>query len=69
MKYLIAYKQNENDYVYVNSIASTIGKTMAYYNALDFLSEENAKNICKYLKDFDGEDYVVVKYQYTLEEE
>ena len=70
MKYLIAYKQNENDYVYVNSIASTIGKTMAYYNAIDFLTKENAENVCKFLKEYDdNENYVVVKYQYTLEEE
>lgn len=69
MKYLIAYKQNEDDYVYVNSIGSTVGKTMTYYNALDFLTEENAKNICKFLKEYDGNDYIVVKYEYTLTEE
>jgi hypothetical protein len=32
MKYFIAYKQNETDYIFVNSIGSTIGKTMTYYN-------------------------------------
>ncbi len=70
MKYLIAYKQNEEDYVYVNSISNTIGKTMTYYSAMDFLTKENAENVCKFLNDYDKtNNYVVVKYQYTLEEE
>lgn len=69
MKYLIAYKQNEDDYVYVNNIGTTIGKTPTYYSAMDFLSEENARNICKFLKEYDDNDYVVVKYEYTLTEE
>lgn len=70
MKYLVAYKQGEDEYIFVNSIGSTIGKTMTYYNAMDFLSEENAKNICKFLNEIDSNnEYIVIKYQYTLEEE
>lgn len=70
MKYFVAYKQNENDYIFVNSISSTIGKTTTYFNAIDFLSKENAENICKFLNEFDSSnEYVVVKYEYTLTEE
>jgi hypothetical protein len=69
MKYLIAYKQND-DYVYVNNIGTTIGKTTTYYSAMDFLTEENAKNVCEFLNDYDKtNNYVVVKYEYTLTEE
>ena len=70
MKYLIAYKQNEDDYIFVNNIGITIGKTPTYYNAMDFLTKENAKNVCEFLNDYDKENnYVVVKYEYTLTEE
>ena len=70
MKYLIAYKQNEDDYIFVNSIGTAIGKTSTYYNAMDFLTKENAKNMCKFLNELDKEnEYIVVKYEYSLKEE
>lgn len=70
MKYLIAYKQGEFDYVFVNSISSSIGKTMTYYNAINFLTKENAENVCKFLNELDtNNEYVVVKYEYSLTEE
>ena len=70
MKYFIAYKQNGTDYIFVNSIGSTIGKTMTYYNAIDFLTKENAQSICNFLNELDGDNkYIVIKYSYSLEEE
>ena len=70
MKYFIAYKQNESDYIFVSSISNNIGKAMTYYNALDFLSKENAKNVCKFLNEMDEEnEYIVLKYEYSLTEE
>lgn len=70
MKYFIAYKQNGTDYIFVNSIGTNIGKTMTYYNAIDFLTKENADNICKFLNELDiNNEYVVVKYEYSLTEE
>jgi hypothetical protein len=70
MKYFIAYKQNESDYVFVNNIGTSIGKTMTYYNAIDFLSKENAENICKFLNELDNtNEYIVIKYEYSLNEE
>lgn len=70
MKYFVAYKQSENDYIYINSIGSTIGKTPNYYGAIDFLSKENAENICKFLNEYDTtQEYIVISYQYSLKEE
>lgn len=70
MKYFIAYKQNETDYIFVNSIGTNIGKTMTYYNAIDFLTKENAKNVCNFLNELDKDnEYIVIKYSYSLEEE
>lgn len=69
MKYLIAYKQNEQ-YCYVSNINQTIGTTLAYINAIDFLSLTNAKNVCKFLNESDTtHEYIVLTYEYTIKEE
>ena len=69
MKYLIAYKQSENDYVYVKNIGNTISKTTAYYDAIDFLTYEDAKNVCNFIKEYEkSNDYVIIKYTYKFEE-
>ena len=70
MSYLIAYKQGENTYVYVKSIGEKVETTMFYGNALNFLTQKYAKNISGFLNDYDKEhNYVVIKYEYNLEEE
>lgn len=69
MKYLIAYKQNEDTYIYVVNIGATIGTTLFYANALDFLTKENAENVCEYLNAYDtNHAYIVLKYEYSIEE-
>lgn len=69
MKYLIAYKQDENTYLYVTNIGQKIDTTLFYGSAIDFLNKTNAKNVCKFLNDFDTtKNYVVLEYQYSLTE-
>jgi hypothetical protein len=69
MKYLIAYKQDENTILYVNSITTSVGVTMVYSSALDFISEENAINVCKFLNEYDTKhEYIVLKYTYSIKE-
>ena len=69
MKYLIGYKQNEDTYLYVNNIGTTVGVTLAYYGAIDFISEKDANNVCNFLKKYDAEhEYIVLKYEYSIEE-
>ena len=69
MKYLIAYKQNEDTYLYVTSIGAKIETTLFYGNGLDFLSETNAQNICDFLNEYDNsKEYIVIKYEYSLKE-
>ena len=69
MKYLIGYKQDENTMLYVNSIATSVGVTMVYSNALNFINEENAVNVCNFLNEYDkNHEYTVLKYTYTLKE-
>ena len=69
MKYLIAYKQNEDTYMYVTNIGTKVETTMLYAYGLDFLSDKNAKNVAKFLNEYDKEhEYIVVKYEYSLEE-
>lgn len=70
MKYLIASKQNENTYLYVKSINEKIETTLFYGNALDFITDEYANNIKDFLNEYDkNNEYVVIKYKYSLEEE
>lgn len=69
MKYLIAYKQSEDTYMYVTGIGSKIDTAMLYAYGLDFLSEKNAENVASFLNEYDpSHEYIVVKYEYSLEE-
>ena len=69
MKYFIGYKQNEETYMFVNSIGATIGATLTYSNAIDFLTEENALNVRDYLNEYDtNHEYIVLKYEYSITE-
>jgi hypothetical protein len=69
MKYLIAYKQNENTYLYVNNIGSSVGITMNYTSAIDFITKENASNVCKFLNEYDNtHEYIIIEYQFSLKE-
>lgn len=69
MKYLIAYKQDENTYLYVTNIGQKIETNMFYGNGLDFKSETNAQNICDFLNEYDNsKEYIVIKYEYSLKE-
>lgn len=69
MKYLIAYKQNEDTYLYVTSIGTKIETTLFYANALDFLSKKNAENIVAFLNEYDtSHEYLVIEYEYSLTE-
>lgn len=69
MKYLIAYKQDENTYLYVTNIGQKIETTLFYANGLDFLSKTNAENVCNYLNEYNNEHkYIVVEYKYSLKE-
>ena len=70
MEYFIAYKQSEDTYVYVKNIGINIETTIFYGSALNFIKQEYAKNIADFLNEYDEEhDYVVIKYEYSLEEE
>lgn len=69
MKYFIGYKQNEDTYMYVNNIGTIIGATLTYSNAIDFLSKENAINVCNFLNEYDEvHEYVVLEYKYSIKE-
>ena len=69
MKYLIAYKQNEDTYVYVNNISSSVGVTMAYASAINFITKDNAINVCKFLNDYDkNHNYIVLEYKFSMTE-
>lgn len=55
-KNLIGYKQGNGEYVYVNSINDySISVTLNTDNAMDFINEEMAKNVCEYLNTRDTE--------------
>lgn len=70
MEYFIAYKQSEDTYAFVKSISANIETTIFYGNALNFITQEYAKSIAKFLNEYDKEhDYIVIKYEYSLEEE
>ena len=69
MKYFIGYKQNEDTYMYVNNIGTIIGATLTYSNAIDFLSKENAINVCNFLNEYDEvHEYIVLEYKYSIKE-
>lgn len=69
MKYFIAYKQSEDTYMYVINIGSKIETTLFYANALDFITEQNAKSVCSYLNQIDEtKEYIVIQYEYSLTE-
>lgn len=69
MNYLIAYKQNEETYLYVNNIGKSVGVTMAYTDAINFITKENAKNICSFLNEYDiNHEYIVMEYEYSIKE-
>lgn len=69
MKYFIGYKQNEDTYMFVNNIGTTIGATLTYSNAIDFLSKENAINVCNFINENDtNHEYIVLKYEYSITE-
>ena len=70
MKYLIAYKQDENTYLYVKTIGEKIETTLFYANALNFINYKNAKNISTFLNEYDEKNnYIIIKYEFSLEEE
>lgn len=69
MKYFIGYKQNEDTYMFVNNIGTIIGATLTYSNAIDFLSKENAINVCNFLNEYDEvHEYIVLEYKYSIKE-
>lgn len=69
MKYFIGYKQGEGTYVYVNNIGSTVSGALTYSNAIDFLSQKNAINVCNFLNEYDtNHEYIVLKYEYSITE-
>lgn len=69
MKYLIAYKQSEDTYTYVSNIGLRIDTALFYGNAIDFLSKENAENVCNFLNEYDTtREYVVLVYEYSIKE-
>ena len=48
--YFIGYKQANGEYVYVNAINDfSISMTLNTVNAIDFLGEKMAKDVCNYL--------------------
>jgi len=69
MKYFIGYKQSEDTYVYVNGISSTVNGSLTYSNAIDFLTQENAINVCNFLNEYDtNHEYIVLEYKYSIKE-
>lgn len=69
MKYFIGYKQDENTYMYVNNIGTTISSALSYSNAIDFLTKPNAKGVCNFLNEYDiNHEYVVLEYEYSITE-
>ena len=69
MKYFIGYKQSEDTYVYVNNIGSTVSGALTYSNAIDFLTSENAINVCNFLNEYDtNHEYIVLEYKYSIKE-
>lgn len=69
MKYFIGYMQGENTYMYVNSIGINVATALTYSNAIDFLSKENAINVCNFLNEYDtNHEYTVLKYEYSITE-
>lgn len=69
MKYFIAYKQDENTYLFVNAIGSSVNVDMSYAKAIDFMSLENAKNVCEFLNEYDkNHEYIAITYKYSLTE-
>ena len=69
MKYFIGYKQGEDTYVYVNNIGSTVSGALTYSNAIDFLTSENAINVCNFLNEYDtNHEYIVLEYKYSIKE-
>lgn len=69
MKYLVAYKQSENTYMYVTNIGTKIETTMLYAYGLDFLSKKNAENVVAFLNEYDtSHEYLVIEYEYSLTE-
>ena len=70
MKYLIAYKQDENTYLFVNAIGSSINVDMSYAKAIDFMSLENARNVCEFINEYDtNHEYIVITYKYSFTED
>lgn len=69
MKYFIGYKQSEDTYMYVNNIGAVISSSLTYSNAIDFLTEENARNVCAFLNENDeNHEYIVLEYKYSIKE-
>lgn len=69
-KNLIGYKQGNGEYVYVNSINDySISVTLNTDNAVDFINEKMAKNICEYLNARDTEKmYLPLSVNVTVTE-
>lgn len=69
MKYFIGYRQGENTYMYVNNIGINVATALTYSNAIDFLSKENAVNVCIFLNEYDtSHEYIVLEYKYSIKE-
>lgn len=69
-KNLIGYKQGNGKYVYVNSINDySISITLTTDNAVDFINEKMAKNVCEYLNARDTEKiYLPLSVNVTVTE-
>lgn len=69
-KYFIGYKQGNGEYVYVSSINDySVSVTINYPNGIDFINEDNAKNVCDFLNDMDLEKtYIPLKVTTNVEE-
>lgn len=69
MKYFIGYMQGESTYMYVNNIGINVATALTYSNAIDFLSKENAINVCNFLNEYDtNHKYIVLEYKYSIKE-